>query len=81
MRTRDRAFRRHGLTPPAEPFRFELEAPSGTRWAFGPEGHPERITGRAEDFCLVATGRRRLPGLTLEADGDFASQWLDLVQR
>jgi uncharacterized protein (TIGR03084 family) len=78
VRTRDRAYGRHALTPPEEPFRFVLTAPSGTVWTFGPETADQRITGPAEDFCLAVT-RRRPPGPALEAAGAAAAEWLDLL--
>ena len=81
VRTRDRAFHRHGLTPPAAPFLFELEAPSGARWSFGPPESQNRISGEAVSFCLVATGRRQLSTHALESTGDLAAQWLNLLQR
>lgn len=79
VRTRDAVYRRHGMTPPAEPFRFELTAPSGTTWAFGPAEAGDRIVGRGDDFCLLVTGRRPLQALTLVASGKQATDWLTLV--
>lgn len=79
VRTRDTVYRKHGMTPPAAPFRFELTAPSGTLWKFGPAEAEERIAGPGEDFCLLVTGRRPLSALTLVASGKQASRWLTLV--
>ena len=79
VRTRDAVYRRNGLTPPATPFRFELTAPSGTLWEFGPAEATDRIAGPGEDFCLLVTGRRPLSALMLVASGKQASHWLTLV--
>lgn len=69
-----------GLTPPAEPFRFELTAPSGDRWEFGEADAKQRITGPALDFCLLVTRRRHRDDLALTATGEEADRWLDIAQ-
>ncbi|WLQ45570.1 TIGR03084 family metal-binding protein [Streptomyces laculatispora] len=79
-RTRDLAYRTRGLRPPAEPFRFELTAPSGDLWAFGPPDAGQRIAGPARDFCLLVTRRRHRGDLALSAFGTEADQWLDIAQ-
>jgi uncharacterized protein (TIGR03084 family) len=81
VRTRDRAYRRHRLTPPPGPFRFELRAPSGTRWDFGPADAADRVTGPAEDFCLLVTGRRFAEDLSLAFAGRHTAEWLELLER
>ncbi|MFB7915425.1 TIGR03084 family metal-binding protein [Streptomyces sp. NPDC056061] len=78
--TRDFGYLSHGLTPPAEPFRFELTAPSGEIWAFGPEDAAQRITGPAHDFCLLVTRRRHRDDLALTATGTDADHWLGIAQ-
>ncbi|RCG25363.1 TIGR03084 family protein [Sphaerisporangium album] len=78
--TRDFGYQARGLTPPAEEFRFELVAPSGELWAFGPEDASQRITGPAADFCLLATRRRHRDDLAIVATGDVADLWLDIAQ-
>ncbi|MGW3959614.1 maleylpyruvate isomerase family mycothiol-dependent enzyme [Amycolatopsis sp. NPDC005003] len=80
VRNRDQAYRRHGLTPPAEPFRFELLAPSGARFDFGPADAAGRVTGSAEDFCLLVTGRRFAEALSLTFTGRRTAEWLDLLE-
>jgi uncharacterized protein (TIGR03084 family) len=80
IRTRDFAFAQHGLPAPAEPFRIELTAPDGGRWAWGPEDAAQRITGPALDFCLRVTRRRHRADLALEARGPDADRWLDVAQ-
>lgn len=69
-----------GLTPPDVQFRYELTAPSGALWTFGPEDSPQRISGPAEDFCLLATRRRHRDDLALTAEGEDADAWLDIAQ-
>jgi uncharacterized protein (TIGR03084 family) len=80
VRTRDYAFRIHGLTPPAEPFRVELTGPSGELWEYGPPEAAERISGPAVDLCLRATQRRHRNDLALVAVGENADRWLDIAQ-
>jgi enediyne biosynthesis protein E11 len=69
-----------GLTPPDTQFRFELTAPSGEVWAFGPEDAEQSVTGPAADFCLLVTRRRHRDDLKLVATGADADQWLDIAQ-
>lgn len=69
-----------GLTPPAVEVRFELSAPSGAVWQFGPAGAPQRITGPAVDFCLLTTRRRHRADLQVTAVGREADAWLDIAQ-
>jgi uncharacterized protein (TIGR03084 family) len=80
VRVRDFGYEAHGLTPPVAEFRFEITGPSGARWAFGPEDSPERITGSAEDFCLLVTRRRHRDDVDVRAEGALADQWLDIAQ-
>ncbi|MFD3657532.1 TIGR03084 family metal-binding protein [Streptomyces sp. 24-1644] len=78
--TRDFGYESHGLTPPPEPFRFELTAPSGELWTVGPEDATETISGPAHDFCLLVTRRRHRDDLALAASGQEADRWLDIAQ-
>ncbi|GII65128.1 wyosine base formation [Sphaerisporangium krabiense] len=78
--TKDFGYLSRGLTPPATEFRFELTAPSGELWAFGPEDATQRITGPAADFCLLATRRRHRDDLAVVATGEEADHWLDIAQ-
>jgi uncharacterized protein (TIGR03084 family) len=80
VRTRDFGYLARNLTPPDEPFRFEIEAPSGTMWQFGPAGAKQRIVGPAEDFCLLVTRRRNCADLAVVAYGDEAAEWLQIAQ-
>nr|AFV52131.1 hypothetical protein [Streptoalloteichus sp. ATCC 53650] len=80
VRTWDFGYQARGLTPPAVEFRFEVTGPSGALWAFGPEDSPERISGPANDFCLLVTRRRHHADLSLTATGDHAEHWLEIAQ-
>ena len=80
VRTRDFAFAVHGLTPPADAFLVELRAPDGTTWSWGPADAPQRVSGSAEDFCMLVTQRRPRAELDVTADGADARQWLTIAQ-
>ena len=78
--TRDFGYQARGLTPPDTQFRFELTAPSGTVWEFGPADSDQRVTGPAVDFCLLVTRRRHRADVAVVASGNLADGWLDIAQ-
>ncbi len=78
--TRGWSYVNRGLTPPDVPVRVELDGPGGDRWAWGPEEAEDRLTGSAEEFCLVVTQRRRPEETALVAVGQAAEEWLSLAQ-
>jgi uncharacterized protein (TIGR03084 family) len=78
--TWDFGYQARGLTPPDVQFRYELTAPSGALWTFGPADAEQRITGPAADFCLLATRRRHRADLAVRAVGPDAEAWLDIAQ-
>ena len=80
VRTRDFAFTVHGLPLPAEPFAVELTAPDGDTWTWGPQDAAQRVTGLAEDFCMLVTQRRPAAQLDVTAVGADASTWLTIAQ-
>lgn len=80
VRTRDFAFTVQGLPAPADPFLVELRAPDGTTWSWGPADAPQRVTGSAEDFCMLVTQRRPRAELDVTAVGDDAAKWLTIAQ-
>ena len=80
VRNRDFGYLARGLVPPDEPFRFELVAPSGETWEYGPARAQERVTGPAIDFCLLVTRRRNRADLAVTASGPVAGHWLDIAQ-
>ncbi|MBZ9596500.1 MULTISPECIES: TIGR03084 family metal-binding protein [Streptomyces] len=81
VRARDYAYAVRGLPAPEGEFRVELTAPDGAGvWAYGPPQAPQRITGPALDFCLLATQRAHRADLALTATGPDADRWLDIAQ-
>jgi uncharacterized protein (TIGR03084 family) len=76
----DFGYQARGLTPPDVRFGFELTAPSGALWRFGPPDADQRITGPALDFCLLVTRRRHREDLSVKAVGPDADHWLDIAQ-
>lgn len=80
VRTRDFAFLTNELTPPADEFRIELDAPSGALWTWGPEDAPQSVRGSAYDFCLLVTQRRHRDDLDLVPTGADAAMWLEIAQ-
>jgi uncharacterized protein (TIGR03084 family) len=80
VRTRDFAFSINELTPPSEPIRVELRAPDGSVWDWGPDDAGQRVTGSAEDFCMLVTQRRPRADLDVQAIGADAEKWLDIAQ-
>ncbi|RDI33883.1 uncharacterized protein (TIGR03084 family) [Rhodococcus sp. AG1013] len=80
VRTRDFAYGVNQLTPPAEEFRVELVAPDGAVWAWGPADAAQRVSGSAEDFCLLVTQRVHRGDTALRTTGDDAEQWLGIAQ-
>jgi uncharacterized protein (TIGR03084 family) len=79
-RNRDFGYQVRGLTPPEAEFRYELTAPSGALWEFGPADAEQRVSGPAVDFCLLVTRRRHRDDLALRAAGPEADRWLDIAQ-
>jgi enediyne biosynthesis protein E11 len=79
-RNRDFGYQVRGLTPPEDEFRYELTAPSGAVWEFGPADAEQRVTGPAVDFCLLVTRRRHRDDLAVRATGALADDWLNIAQ-
>lgn len=73
-------YQARGQEAPDVTFRYELTAPEGGTWEFGPATAEQRITGPAEDFCLLVTRRRHRDDLAITATGDDANAWLDIAQ-
>lgn len=78
--TRDFGYQARGLRAPDTEFRFEITAPSGRLWAFGPPDSSQTVTGPAVDFCLLVTRRRHRDDLAVTASGAEAGRWLDIAQ-
>lgn len=69
-----------GMEYPGGDVRVELTAPSGELWTWGPEDASDRLTGSAEEFCLVATQRRQPSSTSLQTTGPLATEWLSIAQ-
>ena len=80
VRTRHFAYANRGLEPPEAPVAVELTAPDGSAWSFGDATAADRVTGPAEDFCLLVTQRRHRADTALVAEGRAADEWLDVAQ-
>lgn len=80
VRTRDFAYAVNGLAAPAAEFRWEITAPSGELWTWGPPDAADVVRGPAVDFCELVTQRRHLDDLRLELIGDDARQWGAIAQ-
>lgn len=80
VRTRDFAYLVNGLTPPAEQFRYEITAPSGALWTWGPDDASNIVRGPAVDFCQLCTQRRAVDDLDLDIVGSDAAQWSTIAQ-
>lgn len=80
VRTRGFSYVVRGQEPPTGDVRVELAAPSGTTWTWGDAGAADRVSGPAEDFCLVVTQRRHVADTALVAEGALATGWLAIAQ-
>ncbi len=70
----------NGREVPTTPIRVELDAPSGARWTWGPEGADDLVTGPALDFCLAVTQRRHRDDTALVITGPVATGWMTIAQ-
>lgn len=74
--TRGWSYHVRGATKPDVDMRVELVAPSGDIWTWGPADAPDKVSGPAEDFCLVVTQRRHVDDTSLTTIGDAARDWM-----
>jgi uncharacterized protein (TIGR03084 family) len=70
------SYANRGLPVPQTPVRVELTAPSGIVWTWGPEDGSDKISGPAEDFCLVVAQRRHVDDTRLTVVGETARDWM-----
>lgn len=70
------SYANRGLEVPQTAVRVELTAPSGDVWTWGPEDASDKISGPAEDFCLVVAQRRHVDDTRLDAVGETARDWM-----
>jgi enediyne biosynthesis protein E11 len=80
VRTWDFGYLARNEPRPDVEFGFDITAPSGAPWQFGPPDATQRISGPAEDFCLLVTRRRHRDDLAVTAVGPDADHWLDIAQ-
>lgn len=80
VRTRAFAYTINQLPVPAAEPRVELVSPAGEVWTWGPPDATDRVTGPAEDFCLVVTQRRELPDVAVVTTAGPATDWLQIAQ-
>ena len=77
--TRKWSYVNRQMEAPEGDVRVELTAPSGETWTYG-DDPDNRITGSAEDFCLVVTQRRNVADTDLVVEGPLATDWMHLAQ-
>lgn len=81
VRARPFNYAQHGRPLPDGEVRVELRAPDGVEtWSWGPDDAPDRVSGPALDFCLVATQRRHVDDTDLRVDGPLAAEWMSIAQ-
>lgn len=74
------SFQVRGMEKPDAAVYVALQGPSGDLWAWGPEDAADRISGDAEDFCLVVAQRRHFLDTGLEVQGETAENWMTVAQ-
>jgi uncharacterized protein (TIGR03084 family) len=58
----------------------ELTAPSGATWTWGDPASADRVSGPAEDFCMVVAQRRHVDDTSLRVEGPLAREWMEIAQ-
>ncbi len=74
------SFTVRGEEPPAGQVTVSLDAPGGSTWDWGDADAADRVTGPAEDFCLVVTQRRHVDDTDLVVTGSVARRWMERAQ-
>ncbi|MFT3661231.1 MAG: TIGR03084 family metal-binding protein [Gordonia sp. (in: high G+C Gram-positive bacteria)] len=80
VRTRNFAYTVNRLPAPESEFRWEIKAPSGDVWTWGPDDAADIVRAPAADFCALVTQRRHLDDLSVELIGDDARTWAGIAQ-
>jgi uncharacterized protein (TIGR03084 family) len=78
-RARRNSYAARGMEMPEGDVLVELAGPSGDTWTFG-HSDTDRVSGPAEDFCLVVTQRRHPDDTGLVVEGELAREWIDIAQ-
>jgi uncharacterized protein (TIGR03084 family) len=73
-------FANRQLPVPAIVPHVALQAPDGSTWQWGDPESPHRVTGSAEDFCLLVTQRRHVDDTDLHYTAGHVSDWLHMAQ-
>lgn len=78
--SRPHSYAVNGRPPPEGEVYVELIGPGGDTWTWGDSAAVDRVTGSAEDFCLVVTQRRHPADTDLEIVGEDAAEWMSIAQ-
>jgi uncharacterized protein (TIGR03084 family) len=73
-------FANRGLPVPEILPHVALQAPDGSTWQWGGAGSAHRVSGTAEDFCLLVTQRRHVDDTVLQYTDGPVSDWLHMAQ-
>jgi len=73
-------FANRGLPVPEIVPHVALQAPDGSIWQWGDAGSAHRVSGTAEDFCLLVTQRRHVDNTALQYTDGPVSDWLHMAQ-
>ena len=65
--------------PEVKPY-VELAAPDGGSWTWGDADSEHRVSGSADDFCLLVTQRRHVDDTALVYTPGPMAQWLGIAQ-
>ncbi len=75
------SYRTRGLDVPTAGVFLSLTAPCDEGvWEWGDPAAESRVTGPAEDFCLVVTQRRHVDDTALVTQGEVAREWMEIAQ-
>ncbi len=74
------SFSNRGQEVPDTSVYVALSGPDGETWTWGDNAAADRISGPAEDFCLVVTQRRHVDDTALAVKGATARQWMLVAQ-
>jgi uncharacterized protein (TIGR03084 family) len=80
VRTRGFSYAVKGMDVPSGGVFVSLKGPSGDAWQWGDPSAPDRVEGRALDFCLVVTQRRLPQDTGLAITGPLATEWMSIAQ-
>lgn len=80
VQTYEWTFVNRGLPAPRQRPFVELQGPDGVLWRWGDEAVEQRISGTAEDFCMVATQRRNVADTGLRCEGEEVVRWASMAQ-